>query len=199
MPALTLGEDVQLAVLFEQLHLDRVADFLPGQVQPLLLVLFDLALRRPHQIVNLARGIAHLRQNRFGRNPPVHHPHPLGLPVGLLDFVEEPSQRGAVRGVPVHHFVGQRETIRGHHQRHHNLQAIRPAIAAVAALGLGVLFHGAFEIGAGQVVEQHLEVGLKQVGPLPSQPYEQILLVLQHTVQATVQPVLFRGRIIDVQ
>jgi hypothetical protein len=72
-------------------------------------------------------------------------------------------------------------------------------MAAVAALGLGVAFHGAFKIGACQIVEQHPELGLKQVGPLPSQPHEQILLVLQDPIQAAVRPVLFRGRIVDVQ
>ena len=85
-------------------------------------------------------------------------------------MVEKTAQRGAITGVAVHHFVGQWKTIAGDHQRNHHLQTIRPFIATVTVLSFGVFFHRAFEVRAGQVVEQHFEVGLKQIGPLLAQP-----------------------------
>jgi hypothetical protein len=97
-------------------------------------------------------------------------PHAFCFSVGLLNLVEKIAQRGAITGIAVHHFVGQRETIRGDHQRNHQLQTVRPLIATVTVLGLGVLFHRAFKVRAGQIVKQHFEIRLKQIGPLLVQP-----------------------------
>jgi len=72
-------------------------------------------------------------------------------------------------------------------------------IAAVSPLGLGCLLGLALEVSAGQIVEQNVELRTEQVLPALPQVREQLLLVLAQTVQATVQPVLFRGRKIHPQ
>ena len=128
-------------------------------------MLGDLALRRSHQIERLPFRLAHLVQNLFGRDAAVHHPDPLRPAVGRFDLRQEIPQRRPIRGVAVHHFVGQRKSIGGHHQCDHHLQTVRPPIPAIATLSLGILLHLPFEVGAGQIVEQNFEVGTKQIRP----------------------------------
>jgi len=89
-----------------------------------------------------------------------------------LDPGQEVAQGLAVGGVAGQHLIGQRQAIRRHHQRDHHLQAVRPAVPAVAAPGFWILFHLAFEVRARQVIEQDLEVGGKQVRPLLPQKNE---------------------------
>ena len=63
-------------------------------------------------------------------------------------------------------------------------------IPAVAVLRLGNLFALAFDVGARQVVQQHVEVRLKQLLPALPQVIEQSRLVLPDAVQAAIQAVL---------
>ena len=135
-------------------------------------MLIDFPLGRAHQVEGLPLRLAHLFQDGFARYAAVHHPGPFRFAVGLLNLVQKGSQRRPVRRVAVHHFVGQRETIRRDHQRDHQLQAVRPPIPAVTAPCFRVLFHLPFEVRAGQIVEQYFKVGLEQVGPLLLQPNE---------------------------
>ena len=48
----------------------------------------------------------------------------------------------------------------------HHLQTIRPLIAAVTVLLLGVFFRRTSKVDAGQVVEKHFEVRVKQIRPV---------------------------------
>ena len=80
-------------------------------------MLVDLALGRAHQIERLPFWIPHLFQNGFAGNPAIHHPYPPRFAVGVLDLLEKAGQRGAVRRVALHHFIGQRQPVGGHHQR----------------------------------------------------------------------------------
>src|SRR5208337_174031 len=70
-------------------------------------------------------------------------PGPLTTPAArvhtALDLGQKSPQRGAVRGVALHHFVGQRKTFRGDDQGDHHLPAVEAVVAAVAVLGLGNL------------------------------------------------------------
>jgi hypothetical protein len=52
--------------------------------------------------------------------PRFHHPHPFCFALGLLDLVQKTAERGAIAGIAVHHFVGQRETIPGDRQSYHH-------------------------------------------------------------------------------
>jgi len=47
----------------------------------------------------------------------------------------------------------------------------------------------AFEVRAGQIVEQHLEIGLKQILPAITQKREEVLLVRGQLVQATIETI----------
>jgi hypothetical protein len=96
----------------------------------------------------------------------------LRLAVQLLDPAQEPAQRGLVRRVAVHHLVSQRESFWRDHQRHDYLLAVRPPIPAVASLGFGVLFPFALYVGAGQIVQQHVETHLEQILSALLQMYE---------------------------
>ncbi|PYV61523.1 MAG: hypothetical protein DMG97_42880, partial [Acidobacteria bacterium] len=60
----------------------------------------------------------------------------------------------------------------------------------------GVLFHRAFKVRAGQVIEQDFEVCLEQIGPLLAQPQKQFLLMFQHPIQTAIQAIfLGHGKI----
>ncbi len=61
----------------------------------------------------------------------------------------------------------------------------------MTVLGLGVLFHRTFEVRTGQIVEQHFEFRMKQIGPLLAQPQKEFLLVFEHQVEAAIQAILF--------
>ena len=52
----------------------------------------------------------------------------------------------------------------------------------------------AFEIGAGQIIQQHLEIGLKQIFPALAQEREHRLLVRGELVQTTIQIVRLHER-----
>ena len=149
-----------------KLHLHRVAHLLPRQIEPFLLMLIDPPFGRAHQIERLPFRLAHLFENRFGRDAAIHHPYPPRFAVRRFDLLQKIAQRRAVRRVAVHHFIRQRKAVGRHHQRDHQLHAVRPPVPAVAALGFGILLHLAFEVRAGQVVEQYFEIGGEQVGPL---------------------------------
>jgi len=53
-------------------------------------------------------------------------------------------------------------------------------------------FHRTFKVRAGQIVKQHFEFRLEQVGPLLPQPREKFLFMFEHAVQAAVQAVFLR-------
>jgi hypothetical protein len=165
LSAFAFRQHIKFAFLLKQFYFHGLSHLLPGQIQPLLFVLLHLAFGSSHQIENLPRPIPHLLQYLFARNAPVHHPHPFGFAIGLLDLVQKLAQRCAITGIAIQDFVGQWKTIRGDHQGNHHLQTIRPLIATVTVLGFGVLFHRAFKVRTGQVVEEYLEFRMKQIGP----------------------------------
>ena len=74
------------------------------------------------------------------------------------------------------------------------MHAVRPLVAAVAVLALALSGRIAFEIGAGQVVKQHIEARIEQGFPALLKVGEQRLLVLQKLVQAAVELVALRQR-----
>jgi len=149
-PAFAFGQHVQFAGLSKQLHLHRLAHLLPRQIQPLLLILADLAAWGSHQVEDLTRRSAHLFQHRFGRNPAIHDPYASRPAVAEFNLVQKAAQGGAIRGVAIHHFIGQRESFRRNHQRDHHLLRIKPLISAVTVLGFSNLFTLPLDIRAGQ-------------------------------------------------
>src|ERR1035441_6453621 len=71
--------------------------------------------------------------------------------IGVFNLFEKAWQRSAIRRVALHHLIGQRQPIGGHHQRDHQLQTVRSLIPAVAAFGFRVLLHLSFEVRTGQI------------------------------------------------
>ena len=153
MRAPALGQDVQLPVLGQQLHLDRLANLAPGQAHKRLLQPRQAPLGGADQVMHRRLAPTHRRQRLLGRNPPVHDPHPLGPAVLRLDLRQELRQRRFVAGVARHHLVGQRKPFRGHDQRDHHLHAVRALVAAVAELALARKRRVAFKIGGSDIVE----------------------------------------------
>src|SRR4029077_1732528 len=105
------------------------------QIEPLLLVLSDAAFGRAHQIERLPSRFAHLFENRFTRNPAIHHPYPPRFAVSGLDLRQKITQRGTVCRVAVHYFVSQRKAVGCNDQGDHQLQTVGSAVPAVAATG----------------------------------------------------------------
>jgi hypothetical protein len=155
-------------------------------------VLLDPSFGRAYQVERLPFRIAHLLEHRFARYAAIHHPYASRVAVSRFDLRQKTAQRGAIRRVAVHHFISQRKAVRRHHQRDHQLHAVRTAVATVAALRLGILLHLPFEIGAGQIIEQHFEIGSEQIGPFLLQVSKQFLFVLEHAIQTPIESVLLR-------
>ena len=147
--------------MFDQFDPDALAHVLPRLGQKGFLKLGEPSSRRANQIMDRRFGISHLGQHFLGRNAAIHHPRAFGLAVLLLDLGQKLLQCRLVRGVAVHDFVGQWKAIRRHDQRDHDLHAIGTLVAAVTELPLAITRRIAFEIGAGQIIQEHVEIGLK--------------------------------------
>ena len=146
-------------------------------------------LRRAHQVMHRRVGRAHLGEHLLGRHAAVHQPDAARLAVLPLDPLEKSPQRRLVRGVAGQHLIGQRQTFGRHHQGNDDLHTIRPVIARVPEAAL-VAFRKRrirLEIGAGQIVEQHVVADVEQVAPAPHQVIEDRLLVRQQPVVTAIQ------------
>jgi len=51
------------------------------------------------------------------------------------------------------------------------------------------LIHLAFEVGAGQVVEQNFEIGFEQIRPFFLQESKQVLFMFKNPIQTTIQSI----------
>lgn len=103
---------------------------------------------------------------------------------------EEVRKRGLLARVARHRLVGQREPLRRHHQADHHLHAVRALVAAVAELPQTLERRVALEVGARQVVQQHVEARLEQRLPALAQKAEELPTMRQQLVQAAVQHVV---------
>jgi hypothetical protein len=92
-------------------------------------------------------------------------------------------------GVAGQYLIGQWQTFGGHHQSDDDLHTIGPVVAGVAKAAL-VAFRKRrirFEIGAGQVIEQHVVADIEQIAPPRRQVIEDRLLVDQQPVMAAIE------------
>ena len=99
----------------------------------------------------------------------------------------------ACPGVAGEHFVGEREALGGDDQGNDHLRAVGAFLAAVAEAFLaqpGIGWRVAFEIRAGQVVEQDFEPCPEEVVPAGPQMLEELASVRQQFVVAVVEGVL---------
>ena len=107
-----------------------------------------------------------------------------------LDLAQEHPKRFAVGGVAGQHLVSQRQAVGRDHQRDHHLRAVRPLVAAVTVAALAAFRQVGsvdLEVGAGQIIEQHIEVGIEQIAPASDQMREQRFLMLQQQIVAGIE------------
>ena len=196
---MALRQHVHVLLRGQPLDLHALAHLGPGLGEEVLLELAESALGRAHQVARA--DAAHLGQAVLGGDAAVHHPDALGFAVALLDAVEEVAQRGGVGRVARQHLVAQREALGRDDQRDDHLPAIAALVAAVAELAQVIrpALDVGLEVGAGQVVQQHLEARTEQLAPAALQELEQLVLVLHQLVQAAVQGVLLGQREVRVQ
>ena len=122
---------------------------------------------------------------------PIHHPNPFGLAVKLIRS-RCGSQRGLVRSVARHDLVGQRKPLGSHYQCNDHLHTVRALVSAVTIFALVCRGKGrvTFEIGARQVVQQHLEFHSKEIFPPAPQMLKELFPMLQHFIQTAIEVVL---------
>ncbi len=97
------------------------------------------------------------------------------------------------------HLVAQREAIKGNHQGDAHLFAIGAVIARVAAFGLRIGGSLAFEVGRGDIVEQHFVVQGEELAHALGQVRLERGFVRQQFVEPTIQPILVDERIVQLQ
>ncbi len=182
----------QYFLMLQKLDADRFLGLAPGFASKILLKRRQPPLRRADEIAYRRRRGAHLRQRLLGWNAAIHHPDAVRLAVLRLDLGQKIRKGGLIAGVSGQHFVGQRKTLRRHNQRNHHLNAVGPLVAAIAILSLSFVRRIAFEISAGQIIEQHIEARIEQGFPAFREVGEQGLLVLQKLIQAAVELVALR-------
>ena len=178
-----------------------MAHRLPGLFEQSLFQLGEPPFRRSDQIEDRRIGLTHLAQHLLGRDAAIHHPDAFRLAVLRLDLLQKAAQRRLVGGVSRQDLIGERKAFRRHDQRNHHLHAVAALVAAVAVAALVgfVVRRRRLEIGAGQVVQQHIEPRPKQILPALAQMREQRPFVGQQLVQAAVECILLRQRKISAE
>src|ERR1700680_3520471 len=167
---------------------------MPGLVQQLLLVSGETALRRADQVLHRWIARAHLLQDLFGRNAPVHHPDATRLAVLSLDARQKVAQSRLVLRVSRQHLVSERQAFRRDNESNNDLHAVRAAITRVPETALVLLAKRrvGFEVGARQVVEQHVKGDIEQVAPARHQVIKNRLLVLEQPIVTLIKLVNVR-------
>jgi hypothetical protein len=162
-PPVTAGQDVEFVFPGQQADLDLIPNLLPGLGQEGLFELGQFPLGGPDQIIDRPATGAHGLQGFFRGNAAIHHPDAIRLPILGLDGFKKVGQSGFIAGVAGQHFIGQRETLRGHNEGQDDLNAIRSFIPAVSVSAFSNSGRIGLEVGAGQVVKQDIEAGLLAV------------------------------------
>ncbi len=107
-----------------------------------------------------------------------------------LDLAQKHPQRLAVRRIAGQNLVGQRQALGRDDEGDHDLRTVRPLVAAVAVATLVALrqIRGVdLEISAGQIVQQHVEIGVEEIAPALRQMREQSVLVREQQIVTGVE------------
>jgi len=75
------------------------------------------------------------------------------------------TQSGFVTGVASQNLIGQRKPFRAQNEGQHDLHTIASLVAAVAKLSFSDPCRIGLEIGAGQVIEQDVEMDMELASP----------------------------------
>ena len=161
------GQHIDFALLRQEFDAQLLAHLLPGFVRQFLFQFRQPAFGRADEVTDLRLALPQFGQHGFGGNAPVHHPDAFGCAVALLNQFQHVPQRGFVGGIAGEHFIGQRQPLGRDDQRHDDLHAVATFVATITeAAGIAfIIRHVALEVGAGQVVEQHVELRAKEIAP----------------------------------
>lgn len=135
---------------------------------------------------------AHRGQGVPGGYAAVHDPGALRAAAALLNALEQAAEGCAVSVAAAHDLVARREALGGGGQRDDDRAARAALVAAVAELAqvLRPTVLVGLEVGAGQVVRQHVELRAEEPTPAAQEELEKCVLVLHELVQVAVQRVL---------
>src|ERR1700758_3879104 len=99
------SQDEKFTILFNQLHLNRIANLCPGPRQEFLLQLAEPRAGRADQEVGWRRRSRRFGQHARSRDAAVHYPSAPGYAIFDLDPPEEVTLRRLVRGIARHLLV----------------------------------------------------------------------------------------------
>jgi hypothetical protein len=198
---LTLGEHVEFAVLREEFDAQLRAHFPPGPPGERGFVAGEPGLGRADEITHGGVGGAQLGEDLLGGNAAIHNPNTLGGAEAAADRGEHVAQGGLVGGVARQHLVGERQAFGRDDEGDDDLDAVPALVAAVAeAAGIvRVVRHGALEVGAREVVEQHFVARAEEIAPALAQMGEEFLFVREQQVVTAVEGVVLRGTGVDAE
>jgi hypothetical protein len=172
-----------------ELDLDAVMDGAPAVCTSKFgCELLQFRLRRANDVA--AAGSAQPCQVLGAGHAAVGDPHPPQHAVTRLHGGDDRLQGPRIVGVAGEHLVTQRKAVERHHQRDQDLLAVAAMIAGMAALGLRVGLRQAFEIGAGDVIEQHFIADREQFPAALRQMRFKRRLVRQQMIEAAIEAIL---------
>src|SRR5258705_3260798 len=139
---------------------------------------------------------AHFGKDLFSGNAAVHEPDPIGLAVLVLDFFNKGPQRGFVGDIAAEHLVSQGQALRSDDQCNDDLYAVGAFITAVTESALVALRKGriTFNIGARQIVKQHVKFYSKQCRPSLVQKLKELCFLLDQRIQTSIKSVFCYNR-----
>src|SRR5271154_6082506 len=138
-------------------------------------------------------GLAEKGERILADHAAVHDPDAVGFAEAGLDVVDDGLDGLQVLGVAGPGAMGQGKTLAAEDQGEHDLLAIAAMVAGIAALGHVVVLGQAFEIGAGQVVEQQIVIELEESAELLLQVGFDVVLSLEELVERVIQTILGDG------
>ena len=97
------------------------------------------------------------------------------------------------------HLMAERKAVERHDKGDQDLFAVGAMIAGVAALRLRVRFRLALDIGAGDVIEQHVVLNRKQLSASRRQMCLKGRLVREQAIKPTIEPILVDLLIAELQ
>jgi len=93
-------------------------------------------------------------------------------------------------GIAGEHLVAQGKAVKGDDKRDQDLLAVGTMVARVAPLRLRIGFGLAFEIGAGDIVEQHIVLDGEQLATTLRQMRFQRGFVAEQMIKSAIEPIL---------
>jgi len=189
--AVSMDEDYGLlgVAMARELDLDTVMDGAPALCRRKFgSELLQFRLRCADDVA--ASGRAQPSQVLGARHAAVGDPHPPDDAVTCLHGGDDRLQGARIVGVAGEHFVTQRKAVERHHQRDQDLLAVATMIARIAALRLAIGQRLALEIGAGDVVEQHVVAQREQFSTTLRYMGFERRFVTEQMIEAAIEAIL---------